>query len=238
MQSRCAALRCATLRCECKAVWHRAGAPAHNSSQSAARQRRRRTCGARTRLRRQRPRGPPRQTHATRRCRWQRPGTAPEGGRDGRERKSSGDMFRGRPCPAPPRRSLPRLRSNNNNNKMPCHPARRIAECSSSPAPAPCPPPTFAPGLTWMLSTPASTAAASLDRKGFHTRYSIFSPPSCDRAGREGGGESEGRRGGGDAGVLLGAAGPGQAARNGVASGRQSTGMHAAPLATPRMCSC
>lgn len=31
-----------------------------------------------------------------------------------------------------------------------------------------------------MLSTPANTLAASLERKGFHTRYSTFSPsPTC-----------------------------------------------------------
>jgi hypothetical protein len=39
---------------------------------------------------------------------------------------------------------------------------------------------TLAPGRTWMLSTPASTPAASLERKGFHTLYSTFSPsPTC-----------------------------------------------------------
>jgi len=32
---------------------------------------------------------------------------------------------------------------------------------------------TLAPGLMWMLSTPARMEAASLERKGFHTRYSI-----------------------------------------------------------------
>merc|ERR1719215_2528391 len=31
---------------------------------------------------------------------------------------------------------------------------------------------TFEPGLIQMLSTPPRTAAAILDRKGFHTRYS------------------------------------------------------------------
>lgn len=35
---------------------------------------------------------------------------------------------------------------------------------------------TLPPGLMWMLSTPASTEAASLDLKGFHTLYSVFSP--------------------------------------------------------------
>lgn len=35
---------------------------------------------------------------------------------------------------------------------------------------------TLAPGLTCTLSTPASTEAASLERKGFQTRYSTFSP--------------------------------------------------------------
>ena len=36
--------------------------------------------------------------------------------------------------------------------------------------------PTLLPGLMWTLSTPASTDAASFDRKGFQTLYSIFSP--------------------------------------------------------------
>lgn len=40
---------------------------------------------------------------------------------------------------------------------------------------------TLQPGGMWMLPTPPTIAAANLDRKGFHTRYSIFSVPSCER---------------------------------------------------------
>ena len=33
----------------------------------------------------------------------------------------------------------------------------------------------------WMASTPPRTQAASFERKGFHTRYSVFSPAACER---------------------------------------------------------
>lgn len=39
----------------------------------------------------------------------------------------------------------------------------------------------------WMLSTPPSTAAASLDLKGFQTRYSVLSPPSACRQSTQSG---------------------------------------------------
>ena len=35
---------------------------------------------------------------------------------------------------------------------------------------------TLAPGLMWIFSTPPRMAAASLERNGFQTRYSTFSP--------------------------------------------------------------
>lgn len=38
---------------------------------------------------------------------------------------------------------------------------------------------TLPPGLMWMLSTPASTEAASLDLNGFQTLYSVFSPSAA-----------------------------------------------------------